>query len=125
MSNFCTAINCMDGRVQLPVNEYLRARFDANYVDTITDKGPNLILTLGEEQNKIDAILDKVALSINKHNSKGIAVVGHNDCAGNPSPNEVQIEHIKKSVKFLKDKIENIEIIGLWVDEKWKVNEIA
>ena len=125
MSNFCTAINCMDGRVQLPVNEYLRARFDANYVDTITDKGPNLILTLGEEQNKIDAILDKVALSINKHNSKGIAVIGHYDCAGNPSPNEEQVEHIKKSVKFLKDKIENIEIIGLWVDEKWKVNEIA
>ena len=125
MSNFCTAINCMDGRVQLPVNEYLRARFDANYVDTITDKGPNLILTLGEEQNKIDAILDKVALSINKHNSKGIAVIGHYDCAGNPSPNEEQVEHIKKSVKFLKNKIENIEIIGLWVDEKWKVNEIA
>jgi len=38
---FCTAVNCMDGRVQLPVINYLKERFSANYVDMITEPGPN------------------------------------------------------------------------------------
>lgn len=34
----------MDGRVQLPVIKYLQDRFKVQYVDTITEPGPNLIL---------------------------------------------------------------------------------
>jgi hypothetical protein len=41
---FCTAVTCMDGRVQLPVNAYLRERFGADFVDTITEPGPNAVL---------------------------------------------------------------------------------
>lgn len=125
MGEFCTAISCMDGRIQLPVNEYLRVRFDAEFVDTITEKGPNLILTLEQDQVMIESILDRTSISMHHHNSKGIAVVGHFDCAGNPSTNDKQIEHIKQSVLYLKEKTKDIEIIGLWVDEKWKVNEIV
>jgi len=42
---FCTVINCIDGRIQLPVIEYLKIRFNVEYVDTITEAGPNLILS--------------------------------------------------------------------------------
>jgi len=33
--SYCTVINCMDGRVQLPVIKYLKERFDVDYVDSI------------------------------------------------------------------------------------------
>ena len=36
---FCTVINYIDGRVQLPVIRYLQKRFDAEYVDSITEAG--------------------------------------------------------------------------------------
>ena len=31
---FCTAVTCMDGRIQLPVIAYLQKRFNAEYVDS-------------------------------------------------------------------------------------------
>jgi hypothetical protein len=41
---FYTAINCMDGRVQMPVINYLAARFGADFVDSVTEAGPVLYL---------------------------------------------------------------------------------
>jgi hypothetical protein len=43
--HFCTVINCMDGRVQLPVNKYLQKRFNVAYVDSITEAGPVRIIS--------------------------------------------------------------------------------
>ena len=48
---FYTVINCMDGRVQLPVIKYLQKRFNVEYVDSITEAGPNLVLS--EHKNYI------------------------------------------------------------------------
>ncbi len=39
MGKFVTAINCMDGRVQIPVIEYLKNNYGINYVDMITAPG--------------------------------------------------------------------------------------
>lgn len=47
--SFCTVINCIDGRVQMPVNQYMQQRFKVKYVDTITEPGPNLILVRKNE----------------------------------------------------------------------------
>lgn len=42
MSNqFVTAINCMDGRVQEPVIKWMKEKYNATYVDMITEAGPN------------------------------------------------------------------------------------
>lgn len=121
---FCTAVNCMDGRVQLPVIHYLLKRFSVKHVDLITEPGPNLILAEQTSQNMVNSIIHRIDISIQKHKSKGIAIVGHHDCAGNPADEAKQIIHIKKAVKFLKKQYRNIEIIGLWVDEELGVNEI-
>ncbi len=40
--SFCTAINCMDGRTQLPVIEFLKNKLSVEYVDTVTEPGPHL-----------------------------------------------------------------------------------
>ena len=122
--SFSTVINCMDGRVQLPVIKFLQKRFNSAYIDSITEPGP--ILILSEQKNKIlfDSILERVKISIEKHDSKQVAVVSHYDCAGNPSTKEVQLLQLKQSLALLKSHHENIEIIGLWVDEKWQVEEV-
>ncbi len=114
----------MDGRVQLPVIQYLQKRFNVKYVDSITEAGPNLILAKQNNAALVQAILEKLRISIDKHNSVGIAVVGHQDCTGNPAPYDEQIAYIKKSVQFLCSQYGNTKVIGLWVDSDWEVHEV-
>ena len=122
---FCSAVNCMDGRVQLPVIKYLQNRFNVDYVDTITEAGPDLILSQSKDTITVKTILDRLDISVEKHNSVGIAIAGHHDCAGNPVPKEDHIKHIQKSVTLLRQQYEDLEIIGLWVDASWEVHEIT
>ncbi|RKY93232.1 MAG: hypothetical protein DRQ13_09730 [Ignavibacteriae bacterium] len=121
---FCTTINCMDGRIQLPVIKYLQKRFNAEFVDSITEPGPNLILSKQTNSYLVESILARLKISVEKHMSVGAAVVGHYDCAGNPAKKDEQIKHIEESIRFVRRQYEELEIIGLWVDENWKVQEI-
>ncbi|QMU56150.1 MAG: hypothetical protein GKS04_03050 [Candidatus Mycalebacterium zealandia] len=120
---FCTAINCIDGRVQLPVIEYLKERFGVDYVDCVTEAGEDLIMS-EHKPERVEATLRCVRISIEKHGSKQIAIAGHHDCAGNPVPKEKHIEQIIEAAQFLKTQFPNTEIIGLWIDENWKANEV-
>ncbi len=122
---FCTAINCMDGRVQQPVIKYMQKRFDADVVDAITEPGPINILAVGTDLSKIQSIIERLKISIEVHDSIGIAVVGHYDCAGNPVTEKEQLIQIEKAVNFLNQKYNDIEIIGLWVDENWTVHKLV
>ena len=121
---FCTVVNCMDGRVQLPVIQYLMERFGTKYVDSITEPGP--VAILGEEQAdpRAESIMERIRISIEKHNSRAVAIVAHHDCAGNPVSKDIQMSQMKKSVSLTKDAFPGIEVIGLWVDEDWKVIEV-
>ncbi|MFA8341894.1 MAG: carbonic anhydrase [Rhodothermaceae bacterium] len=119
---FCTVVNCIDGRVQIPVTKFLQNRFNVDYVDSVTEPGPPLVIS--ENKSEVKSILNRIDVSVKNHNSRGIAIAGHFDCAGNPTDEKTQIEQIKKSVEFLKTHFSNLEIIGLWVDEKQKVTEV-
>ena len=121
---FFTAINCMDGRVQLPVIKYLQKRFNIEYVDSITEAGPNLILAEMQDTSNVKSILKRLKISVEKHDSMGIAIIGHADCAGNPVADDIQKIHIKKSLGFIRQQYEKMEVIGLWVDQNWKVHEV-
>ncbi len=122
---FCTVINCMDGRVQVPVLKYLQERFDAEYVDSITEPGPNLILAENTDQATVQSILGRLKISIEQHGSKGIAIVAHYDCAGNPASKDEQIKHIARAIQFIEKYYDGVKIIGLWVNESWQVEELT
>lgn len=124
-SAFCTAITCMDGRIQLPAIHWLQNYFDVAYVDVITEAGPIRILSQQSEDRLIRSILKRLKISMDIHSSRGIAVIGHYDCAGNPVAKEKQIRQIRESIDFLKEHYPESEIIGLWVNEKWMVNLIG
>lgn len=114
----------MDGRIQLPVIKFLQKRFNAEYVDSITEPGPNLILSKQTNSYLVESILARLKISVEKHKSVEVAIVGHYNCAGNPAKKDEQIQHIEESIKFIRRQYEELEIIGLWVDENWKVNEV-
>ncbi len=121
---FCTSINCMDGRVQDPVNIFLKKYFQVKYVDCITEPGPNRILADHAGTGLVNSILARIDISVNKHHSAGIAISGHYDCAGNPTTREIQIGQIHQGIQFLQSKYPGLPIIGLWVNDKWEVEEL-
>ncbi len=122
---FCTAINCMDGRVQLPVITFLKDRFKTDYVDMITEAGPCQMFGDKTRGSVCDSIIQRITVSVVHHRSKAIAVAGHYDCAGNPVSKEKQIIQIRESVACIKERFSQVEVIGLWVDEDWSVSEIV
>ena len=119
---FVTAINCMDGRVQLPAIEWLKNKYNAKYVDMITEPGPIKILDEDESTFLVESIKNRIDVSVNKHLSRVIAIIGHYDCAGNPVDKETQIIQIKNSIKKVSSWNFNADIIGLWIDENWEVS---
>jgi hypothetical protein len=123
--SFCTAINCIDGRIQMPVTLYLKNRFKVDFVDIISEPAPNRILAEQNDKGTIESILCRVNLSTQKHKSKQIAIIGHFDCAGNPGSMKKQIHQIRKSIAYLKGWFPKVEVIGLWVDGSWRVREIV
>ncbi len=123
--SFYTAINCMDGRVQLPVINYLKDRFKADHIDSITEAGPVLHLAEKTDSQQTKSILQRIEISINNHKSTGIAVIAHYDCAGNPVDDQTQISQLQPAISFLASYYPNIEIIGLWVDSTGSVKEIC
>jgi carbonic anhydrase len=123
--SFCTAINCMDGRTQLPVNEYLRQLLGVDYVDTITEPRPVRILADEPQSESAGSILKRVDISIHKHGSQCIALVAHHDCAGNPADEKTQRDQSQHAIQFLRDHYPSVQLLALWVDSTWSVSQIV
>jgi len=121
---FATAINCIDGRVQIPVIEWLKKEYGVNYVDMITEPGPDKVLSENKNDFTLQEIKRKVEISISKHASKLVAIVGHHNCAGNPVEKETHLKQISSAIETIKMWNLDIDIIGLWVDENWKVHKV-
>ncbi len=120
---FATAINCMDGRVQLPVINYLKDQYRIDYVDMITEPGPIKILSELKDNKLVESIKARIDISVKKHGSQLIAVIGHYDCTGNPEDYETQTKQIKSAIDKIKSWDNNIKYIGLWVDENFEVKK--
>ena len=125
MSQFATAINCVDGRVQLSVINHLRETYKVDYVDTITAPGANKLLADGLYLTIIEFLKRSVDISVNRHGSRLIAIVGHHDCAGNPADSQTQQQHIRKAMKTLNAWGLKVSVIGLWVNEQGEVSEVT
>jgi hypothetical protein len=121
---FGTAINCMDGRTQFPVANWMKEQFHLDYIDTITEPGPDKILASAHGQ-LVESIKSRLQISVGAHGSKIIAIVAHIDCAGNPVDKEQHLLHVKKSIQTVSSWNLPVEkIVGLWVNKDWKVEVI-
>ena len=120
---FACAINCMDGRVQDAVKDYIKKIYGVDYVDQVTEPGPNKILADNSDLAVIENIKKRVEVSVEHHGSKVVAIVGHFGCAGNPTEKEIQIGHLKKAEETVKSFGFPVETILLWVDGDWTTVE--
>jgi len=122
--SFCVAVNCMDGRVQHAVLDFLEQRFGVQYVDMVTEPGPNGILSRQEDEAVIASMLRRIDVSVTKHHAVGIAVVGHYDCTGNPGDRVKQDAETANAVRFLRTRYPRLPVIGLWIDRDGEAEEI-
>lgn len=121
---FATAINCIDGRVQRPVSEWMRLELSLDYVDTITQPGPDKVLTQGPSAT-VENMRQNVAVSVAAHQSQVIAIAAHHQCAGNPVSDDEHKEQIRAACAIVAQWGFPARIIGLWVNEWWQVEKIA
>ncbi|HET7641944.1 MAG TPA: carbonic anhydrase [Nitrososphaeraceae archaeon] len=118
---FATSVSCMDGRIQIPLTNWIKENFSVDYVDTITEPGIDKQVA---DNTDLESIKTKVGISINKHESELIVVSGHYDCAGNPVSNEEHITQIKKGIEVISSWNLGVKVVGVWVDDTWKINTV-
>jgi hypothetical protein len=123
--SFATAINCMDGRTQIPVIDYIRKKYRVEYVDMITEPGPIRILTEKTDKPTLESIKRRVGISTAKHGSVHIVIVGHHDCAANPVEKATQLKQILESIWTIRSWGLRAETLGLWLDEEWVAHEVT
>jgi hypothetical protein len=120
---FGTVVNCIDGRAQEPARLWLREHFGLDFVDVVTEPGPDKLLAEGWP-SEVTPVRDKVALSIRAHGSRLVALCGHHNCAANPVGPEVHREQIGKAVRALRSWSLGADVIGLWINEDWQVEVV-
>lgn len=119
-SEFVTCLNCIDGRVQLPVINWILKNYDVKYVDMITAPGVDGVLS--NRNNDVNDILEKISFSNEGHSTDLIFIVGHYDCLANHVDDETHNKQIISSVERIKESYSTSDVIGLWVDNKFNVH---
>jgi carbonic anhydrase-like protein len=121
---FGTAINCIDGRTQEPVINFMKHKYGIDGVDMVTFPGVDGIISSSGNLDYIASIRNAVSISIEKHGSQIIAVVGHFDCAGNPGNREHHYAHVSKAIQQVSSWNFDAQIVGLYVNDKRQIEEV-
>lgn len=123
MPVFAASINCIDGRVQEPVSQWIRENHGIEFVDVISEPGCDLALS--EPSDAEDGMRAKVQISVSAHGTKLVFVSGHHECAANPVSREEHIAHVKKAVERVAAWNLPVRVIGLWVNDSWGVEQVT
>lgn len=98
------------------MTDWVKLRVNVDYVDLITEPGPDKVLSTGP-RNVIDDMLRKVAFSVRNHFSPVVVLAGHDNCAANAATREEHIEQIKDGVEVILAYKLGVRVMGLWVSE--------
>ena len=121
---FGTVINCTDGRVQYPVMDYLKKHFEIEFFDSANEAGPLRTLCKKSDKCRLITLKEQIRTSLVDHGSKFIALVGHHDCNDNPGNRAFQESQLDESLDYLQRSFgTEITYVGLYVNEKWEVEE--
>ena len=120
---FATAITCIDGRVQQPISDWMKLNTSVDYVDLVTEPGPDKVLSSGPS-NLLEDIIRRARFSVLHHQSPVVAVTGHHDCAANDADREEHVEQILEGVRVVLAHQLGVRILGLWLNE-WNSVELV
>ena len=122
--SFCTAVRCIDGRVQLPVIQHLTRRFHVEFVDVVSDTGPASVLAHDPDSEKASSIYRRIDVSRDAHRSQGLAIVAHHDYWGHQRPLEGQLDDLRRSAAHLRLRYPGFPVLPLWVGSGWAVEHV-
>lgn len=121
---FGTLINCSDGRVQYPVMDYLKKSYDIEFFDAANEAGPLLTLTKKTDKCRLISLKEQIRTSLEEHNSRFIALVGHHDCTDNPGDRAFQEKQMDEALDYLQRGFgKDITYVGLYMKENGEVEE--
>ena len=123
MSRFLTLLACIDGRIHPLLQKFIYEEYSDYCVDVIT--APGIVGKLfSNDQLFGDCIIKACETSISAHKSEGIIVAAHSDCAGNPVPDEVQLNQLF----FVAEKLQSrfgLKVVKLFIDtDKAKIKKL-
>lgn len=121
---FATCLNCVDGRAQTPVLDYITNHFECDYVDMITEPGVDGLFA-DPDWIVPESIIQKIGLSLGRQGPSMVFLVGHHDCLANPVDDETHKTHIKKGVKRIKTLVLKADVFGLWVEKDSTIKKIC
>jgi len=122
---FASAINCVDGRTQLPVIEWMKRECGVDYVDSITEPGPVRILADAADAPALDSIRRRLSISVTRHGSTRVAIVAHADCAGNPVDRETQLGQLRSAATTVAAWGFGVRVYLLWLGDSWQVERVG
>jgi carbonic anhydrase len=119
---FATCLSCIDGRVAMPVTQFIKDKHGVAFVDYITEAGMDGFIF---QPGALEGILRKVDFSFKNHRSSILYIVGHTECSGNIVDDEQHKKDILAAVERLKRLRPSVAVGGLFVDKEWKASPVT
>jgi hypothetical protein len=121
---FGTALNCIDGRTQEPVISHMKKNYNIDGVDMVTFPGVDGIFSSDKHSAEVGSIKRAVSISVEKHGSRIVAIIGHHDCAGNPGDREHHHSDIRRTMSKVLSWNFPAQVVGLYVNERREIEEV-
>ena len=120
--HFVVMITCVDGEIQEVATAWAQQFFAAQYVDLVTEFGPEKILT--DATAPLGSMRANVQHAVDTHHCLELALVGHSPCTGNAVAADVQRRQIRQGVDLLASWGMLPHIVGAFVNALGQVEMV-
>lgn len=122
-ASFAAAVTCIDGRVHEPVVGWVRSRFDVEFVDLLTQAGPDLALC-SHGDDEVGHVRRQLGVSTGAHAPRVLVVAGHADCAANPASGSEHRRQVCCALSRAREWAPGLPVVGVWVDADGRVEQL-
>jgi hypothetical protein len=107
----------------MPLITWMRDMLSVDYVDLVTYPGVDGFVA---QQAELATRLLKtsVDISVQKHASPVLALVGHHDCAANPGSADAHREQLLSGLRALQGWNLGVKLVALWVNAEWQIEVV-
>jgi len=121
----CIAVNCVDGRAQLPVIEFIKREYGWSLFDVITEWNPAYVLSERNTSIEANSIMEKIESLIKNNIYNTIVITAHHGCADNCESDADYSRHLNLSVRYVGKHFPELKVIGLWIDADGNTKEVC
>jgi hypothetical protein len=105
--------------------DYLRRTYGVDFVDLITEPGPERALTDPARAGVQAAIHRNASFSVKGHDAELVAVAAHDDCLGNDADPATRLRQLRGAQHLITGWNLGVDVLGLWVHMDGTVEEAA